>query len=627
MEQCRIESTTQCKSIVEKELLADKEEAMESCEMREVAEIEKVECRRQQLSQSRPSQEVESYCSIIAVRTEQRHRAGAATRRSASWMIENLKAASQAYTINVQAALHGANHVVDQKIETQLSIGQKTPVTSIMEGLVKMNVAFKLPNQPKPFAVDVESNYLVRRPANAWDLKDMMVEDLTSKVNTKVEMGLIEGEKEVIAVDMIAKRTEELKQIVSLTEEFKQCEQMITKGEKLSLVCKKARSLAAILDLLEMNVALPRTIVNNNYVRTLIDVVKASLLPYLSVEPSTYNLRTESHEHAKVQMRTDSMGKLVTLVVDANEQKTIAKNLRYSLPLPMLPIQVRESALVHAIERVTQYGLPTTCAIENNKVRTFDKMVYDYALNNCEHVAFRGRTTGTLKVNGQVMQPMAKVAGRTSLFEDKSNRVVLHEDGVFEIFSLKYGMAVRADHEAVEVKTFQWALRNLACGLCGDMNDEKTADLKSAGKCVMSQPKLAALSYMVEDGQCEGIPAQLKPVYQKEASECKKVEVVPAKVLDLFQHVQHQNKVSSMLKHIVIEMGQKICISKQQIKVCGSQGSPKGIMQQREVELFCLPKDREGMTMRQMAESGDKIERASSYPTESVAIVYEPEMC
>merc|ERR1712133_114456 len=257
---------------------------------------------------------------------------------------------------------------------------------------------------------------------------------------------------------MIAKRTEELKQIVSLTEEFKQCKQMITKGEKLSLACKKARSLAAILDLLEMNVALPKTIVNNNYVRTLLDVVKASLLPYLSVESSTYNLRTESHEHAKIQMRTDSMGKLVTLVVEANEQKTIAKNLRYSLPLPMLPIQVRESALVHAIERMTQYGLPTTCA--------FEKMVYDYALNNCEHVAFRdctanpkvmvtlkktpaqhivkvvidhnkyelelvrggrGRTTGTLKVNGQVMQPMAKVAGRTSLFEDKSNRVVLHE--------------------------------------------------------------------------------------------------------------------------------------------------------------------------------------------------------
>merc|ERR1719167_513997 len=66
----------------------------------------------------------------------------------------------------------------------------------------------------------------------------------------------------------------------------------------------------------------------------------------------------------------------------------------------------------------------------------------------------------------------------------------------------------------------------------------------------MSQPKLAALSYMVEDGQCEGIPAQLKPVYQKEASECKKVEVVPAKVLDLFQHMQHQNQVSHSVHHV-----------------------------------------------------------------------------
>merc|ERR1719304_129855 len=328
-----------------------------------------------------------------------------------------------------------------------------------------------------------------------------MVEDLTSKVNTKIEMGLMDGEKEVIAVDMIAKRTEELKQIVSLTEEFKQCEQMITKGEKLSLVCKKARSLAAILDLLEMNVALPKTIVNNNYVRTLLDVVKASLLPYLSVEPSTYNLRTESHEHAKIQMGTDSMGKLVTLVVDANEQKTIVKNLRHFWLLPMLPMQVMESALVHAIKRATKFGRPSWCAIENNKVRTFDRMVYDYALNNCEHVAFRdctanpkvmvtvkktaamhivkaiidhnmyelelvkgvrGRTTGTVKINGQVRQPMAKVAGRTTLFEDRHNRVVLYEDGVFEIFSLKYGMAVLADHAGVEVKTFQWALRNLA---------------------------------------------------------------------------------------------------------------------------------------------------------------------
>ena len=84
-----------------------------------------------------------------------------------------------------------------------------------------MNIAFKLPNHPKPFAFDVESNYLVRRPAFAWDLNAMMTEDLTSKVGAKVEFGWVEGEKEVIALHMIAQRTDELKQFVRQTEEFK----------------------------------------------------------------------------------------------------------------------------------------------------------------------------------------------------------------------------------------------------------------------------------------------------------------------------------------------------------------------------------------------------------------------
>merc|ERR1719239_1732524 len=161
-------------------------------------------------------------------------------------------------------------------------------------------------------------------------------------------------------------------------------------------------------------------------------------------------------------------------------------------------------------------------------------MVYDYALNNCEHVAFRDCTanpkvmvtvkkTAALHIvkaiidhNKYELELVKGVSGRTTLFEDRHNRVVLYEDGVFEIFSLKYGMAVLADHASVEVKTFQWALRNLACGLCGDMNDEKTADLKSAGNCIMTQPKLAAFSYMVQDGQCAGITAEFKPLFQKE---------------------------------------------------------------------------------------------------------------
>merc|ERR1719370_793472 len=322
-EQCRVEATNKCKTIVEKQLLADKVERMEACEMREVAEIEKVECRRVRLRQSRPSHEVETFCSMTAVRMEQRHRAGAASRRSATWMFEILKDASRALTINVQAALHGANFVVDQKF----------PVTSTEEGIVKMNIAFKLPNHPKPFVFDVESNYFVRRPAFAWDLNAMMTEDLTSKVGAKVEFGWMEGQKEVIALHMIAQRTDELKQFVRLTKEFKLCEQMFIKGEKLNVMCKRARRFAAILDLVEFNLALPKPLVNNFYFMTFFDVIKAGFLPYLMVEPTTFNLRTDTHEHFKI------------------------------------PMQVMDTTLVHAIKRATKFGRPSWCAIENNKVR------------------------------------------------------------------------------------------------------------------------------------------------------------------------------------------------------------------------------------------------------------------
>merc|ERR1712192_155696 len=358
--------------------------------------------------------------------------------------------------------------------------------------------------------------------------------------------------------------------------EFKLCEQMLIKGEKLNVMCKHARRFAAILDLVEFNLSLPKTLVNNFYFLRFFDVIKAGFLPYPMVEPTTFNLRTDIHEHFKIHMKTDPRGKVLTLAFAANERKTIVKNLRHFWLLPMLPMQVMDTTLVHTIKRATKFGRPSWCAIENNKVRTFDRMVYDYALNNYELElvkGVRGRTTGTVKINGQVRQPMAKVAGRATLFEDIHNRVVLYEDGVFEIFSLKYGMAVLADHAGVEVKTFQWALRNLACGLCGDMNDEKTADLKSAGNCIMTQPKLAAFSYMVQDGQCAGIPAEFKPIFQKEAAQCTKMEVMPAKVLDLFQHMQHLNKMNVMVKHVVIEMGQRICFGKEQIKVCGIEGT------------------------------------------------------
>ena len=136
-----------------------------------------------------------------------------------------------------------------------------------------------------------------------------------------------------------------------------------------------------------------------------------------------------------------------------------------------------------------------------------------------------------------------------------------------------YGIAVYADSERLEVKTFQHSLRNQACGLCGDLNDEKTADMKTAGKCIMSSPKLAAYSYMVSDKKCEGIPAQDLTQYKTETDKCVTKEIIPTKVTQIW----HQKKQVTM-KHLVEESINKICISKKQVNVCGSSIVPTEVI-------------------------------------------------
>merc|ERR1712112_583997 len=110
--------------------------------------------------------------------------------------------------------------------------------------------------------------------------------------------------------------------------------------------------------------------------------------------------------------------------------------------------------------------------------------------------ATRGARSQGAKVNDQIKQGQQQ--GKFKVFEDRDNHITMYEDGVVEIHSVKYGMIIRADGISTQVVTFQQRLRNLACGLCGDLNDEKTADVRSAKQCVMSSPKLAAYSFMVE---------------------------------------------------------------------------------------------------------------------------------
>ena len=100
-------------------------------------------------------------------------------------------------------------------------------------------------------------------------------------------------------------------------------------------------------------------------------------------------------------------------------------------------------------------------------------------------------------------------------------------------------MYVITDGKRVEIVAPQ-LLRNRALGLCGNMNGEEVADLTTPKRCIM-QPKLAAMSYMLNKNGNEPMFAQCPKAaqtdlaaYQREEQICTKEEIVKTPIIRIF---------------------------------------------------------------------------------------------
>jgi len=213
------------------------------------------------------------------------------------------------------------------------------------------------------------------------------------------------------------------------------------------------------------------------------------------------------------------------------------------------------------------------------------------------------------------------VEQKHNYYSDKNTYVTSYQDGVYAVVSNLYGIAVYCEEGRIQVQSYQHMLRNRACGLCGDLNDEKTADVKSAGGCIMSSNKLASYSYMIQGSSCQGIPSQDQQKYNEETQQCLKKETVQTPVTKIYEEKQTISQ-----KHLSEEKDNKICISKERVNVCQSNSSPQEITK-KKVQYFCISKDTKGAKLQRMAEQGDLIQGCQQYPTSFERTVYEPKKC
>merc|ERR1711972_745382 len=92
------------------------------------------------------------------------------------------------------------------------------------------------------------------------------------------------------------------------------------------------------------------------------------------------------------------------------------------------------------------------------------------------------------------------------------------EDNVVSVYVPEQGLKVLSDGSRIEIVAPQ-LLKSRTVGLCGDMNGEITADLKTPGMCVM-RPRLAAITYMLNKSVefvCISQPSTLARSLEKRA--------------------------------------------------------------------------------------------------------------
>merc|ERR1719309_568098 len=250
---------------VEKEL---REKKKVECEKEQMGSEEKTKCMKSQSMLSHSHSKIQRICSKKSVQFQQKHMANISNKKSIKEILDLVREAGSAVTVNVQAALHGENYSVDRKVEAQVTVGQNKPESTEQETKLKMKFSVKNPNQQQPYDLYIDATKKVEGAANRWDKDAMMQEDIKAEVNIKAEFGMKNEARQTMEVEMKAERSAEQKAYAKNSEAWRQCDEDMARQHRFSESCREARHMAASLDKVDMELSLPKYISSNPYMYT-----------------------------------------------------------------------------------------------------------------------------------------------------------------------------------------------------------------------------------------------------------------------------------------------------------------------------------------------------------------------
>merc|ERR1719290_397573 len=567
----------------------------------------------------------------------------------------------KANVVEIIAMTKGATGSQLKKIKSAIVIGKKLAGASLP---IYMCAAEITPILGETFGLRFEGKIELPKLMNRWSIEKIVEESLKAGFEGKLSFG---KSTKMESIKIVAKleKTDELKREIRESPEFKKCMVEVRRQGVLSPVCSIVRHQAAALDKIHLTIEAPK-IWSTSSILSLLDGVFETLL-IGNIETEQVIAGTDGT--LIVEARADRTSQVVTFgKIITPTRKIVMKNLRLlGYPRFILPATVLRTPIEVAALKLTTNSIPSTCRVEPSFVRTFDSVSLDYKINDCEHVLLLDGskhvpiavTTRTVEADKKIVKILSGItevllipsAGAMKVMvngkplslpavgeqlikkspEGKILVILQHfKDNVISVYVPEQGLQVLSNGIMIEVVAPQ-LLKSRTVGLCGDMDGEKSADLRTPRMCVM-RPHLAALSFILNKSgyapgfeHCAGIPASVKTEFEREVTRCSHEVVVPTPISKLYENISFLTKPTGMM-HIVEKKSAHLCISKQMVKICLSK--PLSI-KQKSVEFACIPWPSVlALSLEKRALSGEVLfQEISQLPTVFRKVEFEPVAC
>jgi len=507
-------------------------------------------------SQALTSEKMASYCSQAAPKE--------------AICLENLR--------KTMSSLDNQGSVVAARMDVIL-VGSPKALSAAMIGAYKIepstikdvlrlvsHVELKTPVMPEAYEVKLISRAELPRVNVLLNKEQLLQQALQVVLNGEVEFGQASKAKEIIKMKSLLIKSEQQKQSVRASPEYLRCIQEEQLEHPLSAECELVRHQAASVDEIRTELVIPSYLVESRIYQLIVsnvaNVAKTMVIGHMIEAPISH----VSASDLKIITKIHRVGHEAQMVVEYNGRKYEIMNIRIpSILKGVFPISLRTPFLFVGLNRLSQ--IVPTCHVAPTHIKTFDSKTYSYQLNDCFHllfsdskqsipVAVMARNINGVSKEVKILAGVAEILmtpisaagmkiqmvlngqqeivqvqpGMVKVIRDVNGLEILHikryEDDVYAIHAVQQHLMVLFDGKHAQIFGSP-LMRSRAVGLCGDLNAEVTADLKTPQRCIMSQPRLAAYSYMIQEPTCQRIPSQDLAKYEEEKTKCVKQEIIP----------------------------------------------------------------------------------------------------